>query len=165
MTQPQSPVKAKPSLLKRIAYAVLAIWFLLYLCIWVLSPMAVRHFAAQPLSDLNLQLHNDSSVRFNPFTSTLSLDDVALIDTDNKQVFGLAEGEISIHLHRLLLSQLYVSKFTISQVMLDVVATTETQNPQLFVAGIDLNAPAQQLRQNLQSQTLSQQQLILYCQS
>jgi hypothetical protein len=99
--------------------------------------MAVRYFAAQPLNDINLQLDDNSSVRFNPFTSTLSLDSLILLDASSKQVFTLVDGEISIHLHRLLLSELYVSEFNIGQVTVDILKQEEA----LFVAGIDLNAP------------------------
>ncbi len=138
MIQSQLPAQVKKPILKKVAIVMFAIWFLLYLCIWAFSPVMVRYFAMQPLTDMNLQLHGESSIRFNPFTSTLSLDNLMVLDANNKQVFSLAEGEISIQLHRLFLLQLYVSEFNVSRVMVDVVK----QNGNLYVAGIDLNASA-----------------------
>lgn len=137
MSQSQTTAQVKYPLIKKIALAVFAIWFVLYLFVWVFSPMAVRHFAIQPLANLKLQLSDTSSVRFNPFTSTVSLDDVVVLDANKKQVFVLGEGEISLHIHRLLLLQLYVSEFTIEEVKVDIVK----QGKSLLIAGIDLNAP------------------------
>lgn len=76
-------------MLKKIVLGVFLIWLFLYLSIWAFSPMAVRYFAAQPLADLHLQLEENSNVRFNPFTSTLSLDAISLLDSTGKAVFVL----------------------------------------------------------------------------
>lgn len=139
MFKSKSSDQVKMSIIKKIALSIFFIWLFLYLFIWAFSPMAVRYFAAQPLTDFHLQLEENSTVRFNPFTSTLSLDEISLLDTNNKAVFVLGQGEISLHLHRLILSQIYVSEFTLEEVSVDVVK----QNDALLVAGIDLNAPSE----------------------
>ena len=143
MSISQAPEQLKISILKKIMLSIFLIWLVLYLCIWAFSPMVVRYFAAQPLADLQVQLSDDSSVRFNPFTSTLSLDDISLLDANNKAVFELATGEISLHLHRLVLSQIYVSEFTLEQISVVVVKESDA----LLVAGIDLNAPPKNIEE------------------
>jgi hypothetical protein len=139
MAQSQPSTKTKYSIFKKILLTIFILWLALYLCVWAFSPMAVRYFASQPLAELNLSLDDASSVRFNPFTSTLSLDAVSLLDANKKQVFALNEGEISLHVHRLLLSQVYVSEFLIDQVKVDIVK----QGDSLFVAGYDINKPSE----------------------
>lgn len=140
----------KNSAIKRVkvtALVLMAFWFLLYLVIWVFSPMAVKRFAVAPLQQYKLSLDPQSSIRFNPFTSTLSVDDLTVLDAQQNVTFSMQEAEISLHLHRLLASQLYVSEFTISNVMLNV----EQSDGRLLIAGADLfaqsteQAPAQQV--------------------
>lgn len=135
--KPHSPSRLK-TVLKFTALTLFIVWFVVYLAIWIFSPMAVRHFAVQPLQDLQLTLAPQSTVRFNPFTSTLSIDELALLDKHSQISFEMQEAEVSVHLHRLFMSQLYVSAFTVSELMLQI----EQTQGRLIVAGIDLSTLA-----------------------
>lgn len=137
MFKSKSSDQVKMPILKKVVLGIFFIWLLLYLFVWAFSPMVVRYFAAQTLADLHLQLEENSNVRLNPFTSTISLDAIRLLDSNGKAVLALGEGEISLHLHRLILSQIYVSEFTLANITIDVLK----QNDEFFVAGIDVNAP------------------------
>lgn len=137
MFKSKSSDQVKMPILKKVVLGIFFIWLVLYLFVWAFSPMVVRYFAAQTLADLHLQLEENSNVRFNPFTSTISLDAIRLLDANGKAVLALGEGEISLHLHRLILSQIYVSEFTLANITIDVLK----QNDEFFVAGIDVNAP------------------------
>ncbi len=107
---------------------------LAYLLIWIASPWVVRHFATEPVGDLGLTLGVDSSIRFNPFTSTLTVRDLSLLDSSRTTVLAVDELDISVRLHRLLFKQIYISTFSIKETNLKVIK----QSNSLFVAGIDL---------------------------
>ncbi|WP_299082066.1 DUF748 domain-containing protein [uncultured Paraglaciecola sp.] len=104
--------------------------------VWIASPLVVRHFAKNPLNEMGVSLSDDSSVRFNPFTSTLTVSELTLLDVNKSQALSVEYAEISVHLHRLLLKELYVSKFLLSGTEVKIVK--DKQN--LIVAGVDLTA-------------------------
>ena len=133
-SSPATPAVVKLSLLKKIGISVLSLFLVLYLFIWIFSPILLRHFAAEPLQNMQVSLADSSSVRFNPFTSTLSIKDLAVLDNKQQVALTLASAEISVHLHRLVLSQLYVSEFNVNDLFVNII-----KNEQSFiVAGIDL---------------------------
>jgi hypothetical protein len=108
----------------------------IYTIVWLTSPYLVRYFAEPVLQDLRVSLGEESTVRFNPFTSTLSIDELSLVDLSNVEGVTVQDAEISIHLHRLLFKELYVSKFSFKKVKLRVEKTKET----ILAAGIDLKS-------------------------
>jgi hypothetical protein len=125
-----SVLKLLRTLVKYFVILVLAI----YIIIWAFSPYAVHYFTKPALQDLGVSLGENSSVRFNPFTSTLSIDELSLVDINNVQALTVEDAEISVHLHRLVFKQLYISEFSFKDVTLRVEKTPET----LVAAGIDL---------------------------
>lgn len=124
------------SLLSGILKYLLLFAVLVYLIIWIASPWAVRHFATEPVGDLGLTLGADSSIRYNPFTSTLSVRDLSLLDSSQTAVLTVDELDLSVHLHRLLFKQIYISTFSIQYTNLKVTK----KNNSLFVAGINLTS-------------------------
>ncbi len=145
----------KNSLKKRLkltAKIIFAVWFCLYLIIWIFSPMAVKHFAHAPLQEYKLSLDSQSSVRFNPFTSTLSVDNLSLIDEADNTTFSMQDAEISIHVHRLLFSQLYVSEFSIADVIINVMQS----KGQLIIAGFDLSTQSKEKQPQQEESSQSQ---------
>ena len=119
------------SLFKYLFILVVAI----YLIVWVVSPFAARHFAEQPLQELGVSLGDDSSIRYNPFTSTLTVNELSLLNSDKQEVLWIDAAEVSVHLHRLLFKQLYVSEFTLEETRLAI----DKSGDSLFVSGIDLS--------------------------
>ncbi|MEO9943745.1 DUF748 domain-containing protein [Paraglaciecola sp.] len=122
------------SLLRGIFKYLLIFMVLVYLLIWITSPWVVRYFATEPVGDLGLTLGVDSSIRFNPFTSTLTVRDLSLLDTNRTTVLAVDELDISVRIHRLLFKQIYISTFSIKETKLKV---TKKSNS-LYVAGINL---------------------------
>lgn len=111
----------------------------IYLLIWILSPFAVRHFAQAPLIEMGVSLSDDSSVRYNPFTSTLTINDLQLLDQDKSQTLSVEHAEVSVHLHRLLIKQLYVSEFLLEGTEIEIVKAQQ----RLIVAGLDLSSSSE----------------------
>jgi hypothetical protein len=106
-----TPVK-KHWLKKVLQWAFLVV-VSLYIAIWVFSPLAVSYFASNFLSEeFRLQLSDKSSIRFNPFTSHLSINDL-VISKDQQQVFGVDNLELEIRLHRVLIDEIYISEFSV----------------------------------------------------
>lgn len=140
--------KPKSSLLFIIAKYVLVFIFVVYVLIWGLSPIAARYFAAEPLKELGISLADDTTIRYNPFTSTVSISELQLLDNDKNAVLSIDDAEVSIHLHRLLFKQLYVSEFLIDRTTLKIVKNEES----LVVAGIDLFASKDQEEADVTSQ-------------
>lgn len=128
--------KNKAHLLIRSLKYLLSLLVALYVLIWILSPFAARHFATDPLQEMGVFLGETSTVRFNPFTSTLTVNDFQLYDQNKKQVLVIDYAEVSVHLHRLLLKQLYVSEFLIEGTAVEIVKTQQ----QMVVAGVDVSA-------------------------
>jgi hypothetical protein len=124
-----------------------------YLAIWIFSPFVAQYFLADLLEDkFNLHLAEQTSIRYNPFTSHLRVKNLALVrhvnnqqdDSDSEQsLFELNQLDIELRLHRLLFDEIYLSEFNLDGLYLTVV---HNEN-QLVVAGIDLNAlPSQQAK-------------------
>ena len=126
--------------LKRICYVIVAIYFL----IWALSPLVANYVIGNLLEEnYGLSISENSSIRYNPFTSHLTVVQLG-IESHSKQVnsrsgtnelFSLTRLELEIRLHRLMFGELYISEFDISGVNLLV----EEQQQGLIVAGIDLS--------------------------
>jgi hypothetical protein len=131
--------KPKPNLFVTIAKFLLILLVAVYLLIWIVSPFAVRHFAEAPLQDMGVSLGDDSSVRYNPFTSTLTINELQLLDPKNNQALSVEYAEVSIHLHRLLLKQLYVSEFLFEGIEIEIIKDQQ----KIIVAGVDLSASSE----------------------
>ncbi|WP_339723987.1 DUF748 domain-containing protein [uncultured Paraglaciecola sp.] len=131
--------KTKPNPFIRALKYLLILLVALYLLIWILSPFVVRHFAQTPLQEMGVSLGEDSTIRYNPFTSTLSISDLQLFDRNKSKVLSVKNAEVSVHLHRLLFKQLYVSAFLIEGTEVEIVK----EQQRIVVAGIDLSASSE----------------------
>jgi hypothetical protein len=114
---------------------LLILLVVLYALVWLFSPFVVRHFAQAPLQEMGVSLSEDSSVRYNPFTSTLTISDLELLDQQKNQTLLIEYAEVSIHLHRLLFKQLYVSEFILDGSEIKIVKDQQ----RLVVAGVDVS--------------------------
>ncbi len=128
--------KPKSHLLITSAKFLLILLVTVYLLIWILSPFAVRHFGQTPLQEIGVSLSEDSSVRYNPFTSTLTIRELQLFDQDKNQTLSVEYAEVSVHLHRLLFKQLYVSEFLLEGTEIKIVKDQQS----IVVAGVDVSA-------------------------
>ena len=128
--------KPKSHLFITILKYLLIVLVAVYLLIYILSPVVVRHFAQTPLQEMGVSLGEDSSIRYNPFTSTLTVSELQFFDQKKSKVLSVERAEVSVHLHRLLFKQLYVSEFLLEGT--EVVIVKVQQN--IVVAGVDVSA-------------------------
>lgn len=110
----------------------------LYLIIWVISSPLSKHFIQPILLEQELSLSDDTSIRYNPFLSQLTVSDLTLYKAQqNKQETVLSVDELTIRLtlFRLLFDKIVVSKFELNEAYLKI----EKTPTQLIIAGVDVN--------------------------
>ena len=105
---------------------------IIYLLIWLTSPFIFNYFINDYLrKNHSIELSDDSGIRYNPFTSHLTIRELEL-HKDGAAVFKLKSLEAEIRLHRFLIDQLYISEFNLDGLYLEVKNT----KGQLQVAGV-----------------------------
>ena len=124
------------NLLKKIAKLATALIVGLYISIWALSPYVANHFLSQYLQAQQLELGAESTIRYNPFLSRLTIEKLALSKaTDHSgKVFQLAELTVELALHRLFFDQVNVTEFVIDGLYITINKDTDLLN----VAGINI---------------------------
>ncbi|MGB1197980.1 MAG: DUF748 domain-containing protein [Thalassotalea sp.] len=96
-------------LIKTAKYLAIVVFSLMGL-IWLLSPQIANHFIQQQLKPQSLALASQSNVRYNPFLSTLSVEDFAI--TKNKKiVLAIKNLDVGISLYQLLFDKIYIKQF------------------------------------------------------
>jgi len=102
---------------------LIALFFIsLFLLIWLLSPYVIQHYAAKYLSEQQLILADQTTIRYNPFDSSLVINDLEIttpLSTD-KTVIAISSLAVKVSLYKLLDNTLHFSKFTIDGLYLDV---------------------------------------------
>ncbi len=107
----------------------------LYLMIWLFSPLIIRHYLTNFLkNEYQLDLSPESHFRYNPFLSHLSIKNMALRHHQQK-VLQIKQLDAQIHLHRLLLKQLYLSEFSARELYI-LIQKNSDPVADLIVAGI-----------------------------
>jgi len=124
------------NLLKKIAKLATALIVGLYISIWALSPYVANHFLSQYLQAQQLELGAESTIRYNPFLSRLTIEKLALSKaTDHSgKVFQLAVLTVELALHRLFFDQVNVTEFVIDGLYITINKDTDLLN----VAGINI---------------------------
>jgi len=119
--------------IKIVATAFLA----LYLIIWAISSPVSKYFIKPILLDQGLTLSADSSLRYNPFLSQLTVSDLTLYSDSGQQetVLSIGKLEVRLTLFNLLFDEIVISKFELNDAYLKI----EKNPTQLIIAGIDLN--------------------------
>ncbi len=110
----------------------------LYLIIWAISSPLSKHFIAPILLKQKLSLSAETSIRYNPFLSQLTVSDLILYKTQKNKpetVLSINELTIRLTLFRLLFDEIVVSKFELNDAYLNVKKTPT----QLIIAGVDVN--------------------------
>ncbi|WP_448563405.1 DUF748 domain-containing protein [Thalassotalea ganghwensis] len=122
----------KNKLLAASKYIAITLFSLLML-IWLLSPFIAQYAAQKYLTPLNLTLSGQSSIRYNPFTSVLSVRKLAITKA-GKIVFALNQADLGISLYQLLFDRIYLKQFDVDGVYAKVIQQQQT----LSVAGVEL---------------------------
>jgi len=105
------------------AVKIIALFFItLFLLIWLLSPYVSHHYAAKYLSEQQLILADNTTIRYNPFDSSLVISDLEITTTTNtdKAVVAIKSLNAKVSLYRLLAHTLHFSAFSIDGLYLDV---------------------------------------------
>jgi hypothetical protein len=101
----------------------IALFFItLFLSIWLVSPYVSHHYADKYLSDQQLILADNTTIRYNPFDSSLVISDLEITTTKNteKAVVAIKSLNAKVSLYRLLADTLHFSEFSIDGLYLDV---------------------------------------------
>ncbi|XQW85610.1 DUF748 domain-containing protein [Thalassotalea piscium] len=105
-------------LLKAAKYFVTFI-FILFILIWLLSPPISSHFIQKQLTPQSLVLGGQSHVRYNPFLSKLSVEN--LVITKNKSiVLAIKKLEVGVSLYQLLLDRIYIKQFDLDGLFIKI---------------------------------------------
>jgi len=110
----------------------------LYLIIWAISSPLSKHFIEPMLLKQELILSANTSIRYNPFLSQLTVSDLTLYKTQQNKpetVLSIDELSIRLTLFRLLFDKIVVSKFELNEAYIKVEKTAT----QLIIAGVDIN--------------------------
>lgn len=130
-----SPAK-KPSIFFSKPLKIVAALFIgIYLIIWAISSPVSKYFISPILMEQGLTLSPDTSIRYNPFLSQLTVNDLTLYLNEEEKVLSINELTIRLTLFRILFDKIVISKFHLDNAYIKI-NKTETQ---LIIAGIDLN--------------------------
>jgi len=128
----------KPSLIThKWLKVIVAIFVTFYLIIWATSSPISKHFIEPVLLEHKLFLSSESSIRYNPFLSQVTISDLALYrGSQNKPetVLSIKKLKVRLTLYRLLFDKIVISKFELNDAFLKVEKTSTA----LLIAGINL---------------------------
>ena len=141
--------------LKNMAKFAVILVITLYALIWVFSPYAAHYYISQYLAVHQLQLADESSIRYNPFLSKLTIHDVAISSvnadainnssTDDsipegspQKVLELSALTLQVSAYRLLFEQIDITEFDIDGLYLLINKQVKDDSNLLTVAGISI---------------------------
>ncbi|GAA6204934.1 DUF748 domain-containing protein [Thalassotalea sp. SU-HH00458] len=97
--------------MKRFTYITLkvlaAFLFILYLSVWLVSPIVSSHFIQKNINQFDLILNENSSVRYNPFISQIKIEDFTL-EKANKTVLAIDKLTIEMNLLQLIFDKVHI---------------------------------------------------------
>lgn len=103
----------------------------IYLSAWALSPFIANHFIAQYLEQHDLELEDQTTIRYNPFLSRLTIDSL-VVKNQNADVLSLSSLSLEISAYQLISRELNVSELLIDGLYLVI----DKQAESLSIAGI-----------------------------
>lgn len=121
--------------LKGIALGFISLILVLLVAVWVGSPFVARSVINSALTDYGVKLTANSSIRLNPFNSSVRIKNMA-ITADGDTGFSLNTLELHYNLLRLFFSEVRIQKVRIEGITLQ----GNLVNDELIVAGINLSA-------------------------
>lgn len=130
------------TLTRRVLVVLIALVITLYAAIWLLSPWVIKQQLETPLSELGYQLGDTSHFRFNPFTFTLSIEELALLKNLSEEksratVLSIQKALVSLGFFDIFNKNIVIDDFELRQTKLLVQRTDSV----LSVAGYDLSEP------------------------
>ena len=151
-------------LVKKFSKFIAITIFTVYCLVWLLSPVIVNYVVNSHALPKGYSLTSDSSIRYNPFTSHLSINDLEM-QLDNQGVtFKLKEVDAELHLHQLLFEKIYIAEFNVNGMYIPVTVSDTSLN----VAGFELmdqqgaeSETVEELEEPKQKQPKSAYQLVV----
>ena len=114
---------------------VIPVFFLvLYLAVWGMSPVTTRFFMSDFLERHHVQLKDSSSIRYNPFSSYLSIRDFVIAD-EHQVYFRIDTLDAEVDLHEALNGDIVLTKFLLDGVFFKGKKTADD----LIIAGMSLS--------------------------
>lgn len=103
----------------------------IYLSAWALSPFIANYFIAQYLEQHDLELEDQTTIRYNPFLSRLTIDSL-VVKNQKADVLSLSSLSLEISAYQLISRELNVSELLIDGLYLVI----DKQAESLSIAGI-----------------------------
>ena len=116
---------------------IIGLYIALYLLIWASSSLVVKHYAGPMLAQHNLQLSDDSAIRYNPFITQLSISDLTLYklsDGTPETVMAIGELTAQLTLWQLLFDKVVISQFDVNDGYLNIIHN----DGEMIIAGVAL---------------------------
>ena len=128
-------VKKSPIYFSKPIKIITTLFIGLYLVIWAISSPLSKYFINPILAEQGLTLSSDTSIRYNPFLSQLTVSDLTLYLNKQEKVLSVDKLTIRLTLFRLLFEKIVISEFQLDNAYIKINKTAT----QLVIAGIDLN--------------------------
>ncbi|RHW77983.1 DUF748 domain-containing protein [Colwellia sp. RSH04] len=139
-----------PSFFKKsIPLTIINVVIALFLIVWFISSPIAKYYLTPALAPYNLNLSEDTSIRYNLFMSKVTISDLALSTTENQKnetVFSLKELALKVTLFDLLFDEITISEATFDEGFIKIVR----QGDDITIAGVTL--PANEEKETSQSQ-------------
>jgi hypothetical protein len=107
----------------RIIKVVLISYLVINGAIWGLSPVLIDHYLSEFLANKNLQLSEETNIRYNPFISELHISQLKISEiqaSENNSLISIPSGTIEVGLFKLLANRIVIEKFEIDGLQADV---------------------------------------------
>lgn len=130
-----SSVKKPPLYLSKPVKIIATLFIGLYLVVWAISSPLSKYFITPILNKQGLTLSPDTSIRYNPFMSQLTVSDMTLFLNKDEKVLSMNELTIRLTLFQLLFDKIVISEFQLDDAYIKINKT----EAELIIAGIDLN--------------------------
>ena len=118
------------------------IFLSLYFILWVISSPLSKHLIKPILQEHGLTLSADTSIRYNPFLSQLTISDLTLYKQQQQEiqtkVLTIKELTLRLTLFRFLFDEIFISQFALNDAYIKIEKTPN----QLTIAGFNINNEA-----------------------
>ncbi len=114
-----------------------ALYLSIFFIIWAMSSPVAKYFIKPILTSHQLALSEQTTIRFNPFLSELSVRNLSLVSTKKQSstpTLSVKKFTVRISLHELLFDTVHITKFILSEANLVVSRNKNT----LLIAGVEI---------------------------
>lgn len=123
-------------LFTRFIIAIIALFLLLLVSIWIASPLIIRDQANSYLEPLGFQLNESASVRFNPFALSVTLANIELTDKASETVYArVKNGYVNIKAFPLFQQLVVFERLYFGGLYIEA----DRQQEMIKIAGFDLS--------------------------